>query len=636
MSFQERSIDEREAASIVAGLYANSSMVDGTAGVGVATMAAFGGKKRARGNSAATDKKRAKKKRPAAKKPKAKKKEPPMDATGLVFAQPELKPPPFFYYTDHSLEEDDDPLTPITTAGSVPTFPAKMHAILTNPELSDVIGWAPHGRSWRILKPRDFEIRVLPKYFEHSKFSSFVRQANGWGFRRMSHGYDKNAYYQEYFLRAMPWLCKKMRRPKVAEKKAVDPEMEPDFDAISSQFPVPDRPPTREVLVLQKTIELGPKARMPVLWDTGTPPAAPSSPIRAALMPAGEVSSEANNLSALNHTVSCGDLKPAALPTINNGLLKPAGLPAVPALTAQPVAAPAPEVAGQAAANAMISMGNMGNNAHAQNNVQQFSAMLPSNTASNLNQMSNNALPPTAMANSHQISFNNMLPPNTMTHSNQIPFNSMLPPNTMAHSNQISVSSMQPPNTMTTPNQIPVNSMLPPNTMANSIQNNLNAAFNFAVPPVAAPVPTPVAAPVVTSAPGLSSDSNFAAGFMAATAMHSTQIRNMLSSAFAAGMPIPEAASMAMPPAPPPAPAAPTMTQDLGNAFNLLQRAQMGQNNLNFQPYQAEAAYPAAAGAGNQTFPADNSGGQALQRLLQLQAYQAGRREMPQFSFPPG
>ena len=108
-----------------------------------------------------------------------------------------------------------------------------MHAILTNPALADVVGWAPHGRSWRILKPRDFEIRVLPKYFEHSKFSSFVRQANGWGFRRMSEGYEKNAYYHEYFLRAMPWLCKKMRRPKVAEKKAVDPDMEPDLDAIS-------------------------------------------------------------------------------------------------------------------------------------------------------------------------------------------------------------------------------------------------------------------------------------------------------------------------------------------------------------------------------------------------------------------
>ena len=50
--------------------------------------------------------------------------DPPMDATARVFLNPRLRPAPYFYYTDHSLEEDDDPLTPITTSGSVPTFPA--------------------------------------------------------------------------------------------------------------------------------------------------------------------------------------------------------------------------------------------------------------------------------------------------------------------------------------------------------------------------------------------------------------------------------------------------------------------------------------------------------------------------------
>ena len=37
----------------------------------------------------------------------------------------------------------------------------------------------------------------------------------------------------------------------------------------SRERPVRDEPPTREVLVLRKTIKLGPRARMPVLWDTG-------------------------------------------------------------------------------------------------------------------------------------------------------------------------------------------------------------------------------------------------------------------------------------------------------------------------------------------------------------------------------
>ena len=63
-------------------------------------------------------------------------KPPPMDATGLVFAQPDLKPHPFFYYSDHSLEQDEDPLTPITAAGIVPTFPASKSISVTRRHLS--------------------------------------------------------------------------------------------------------------------------------------------------------------------------------------------------------------------------------------------------------------------------------------------------------------------------------------------------------------------------------------------------------------------------------------------------------------------------------------------------------------------
>ena len=37
----------------------------------------------------------------------------------------ELKPAPYFYYRDYSMEVDDDPLTPLTPPGRVPNFPAK-------------------------------------------------------------------------------------------------------------------------------------------------------------------------------------------------------------------------------------------------------------------------------------------------------------------------------------------------------------------------------------------------------------------------------------------------------------------------------------------------------------------------------
>ena len=63
----------------------------------------------------------------------------------------ELKPTPYFYYIDHSRNVDEDPLAPLSPALSVPNFLIKLHAILIRDSLSGVIGWMPHGRSWKIL-----------------------------------------------------------------------------------------------------------------------------------------------------------------------------------------------------------------------------------------------------------------------------------------------------------------------------------------------------------------------------------------------------------------------------------------------------------------------------------------------------
>lgn len=183
---------------------------------------------------------------------------------------PSLAPAPFFFYRDHSQVPDDDPLTPLTAPGRVPNFPAKMHAILSRPDLADVVAWLPHGRSWRVLKPREFEIRVIPTYFEHAKFSSFIRQANGWGFRRITQGRDRNSYYNELFLKGLPHLCKNMRRPGVNQKPAADPEHEPDFAKISEIYPLPETNLDDESIMLECTVKGGPKARMPVSFRCAT------------------------------------------------------------------------------------------------------------------------------------------------------------------------------------------------------------------------------------------------------------------------------------------------------------------------------------------------------------------------------
>ncbi|GAX19845.1 hypothetical protein FisN_11Lh281 [Fistulifera solaris] len=129
------------------------------------------------------------------------------------------------------------------TRESVQTFPMKLHAILSNPEFSNIVSWLPHGRAFRILQHKAFEEKVIPLYFRHGRYSSFARQVNGWGFKRIAHGPDYNSYYHELFLRGLPRLCEKMKRlsGKDEKKNAENSDAPaPDFYALSRQNPLPE------------------------------------------------------------------------------------------------------------------------------------------------------------------------------------------------------------------------------------------------------------------------------------------------------------------------------------------------------------------------------------------------------------
>jgi len=78
-----------------------------------------------------------------------------------------------------------------------PTFPMKLHSLLSDPEAEGIIVWLPHGRAWKIINQDKFETGLLGKYFEHGNMSSFMRQVNGWDFRRVVKGVDEQSYYHE-------------------------------------------------------------------------------------------------------------------------------------------------------------------------------------------------------------------------------------------------------------------------------------------------------------------------------------------------------------------------------------------------------------------------------------------------------
>eukprot|EP00546_Thalassionema_frauenfeldii_P015969 CAMPEP_0178899406 /NCGR_PEP_ID=MMETSP0786-20121207/2880_1 /TAXON_ID=186022 /ORGANISM="Thalassionema frauenfeldii, Strain CCMP 1798" /LENGTH=339 /DNA_ID=CAMNT_0020570255 /DNA_START=111 /DNA_END=1130 /DNA_ORIENTATION=- len=118
--------------------------------------------------------------------------------------------------------------------GSIP-FPLKLHQMLKEVEedgLSNIVGWRPHGRCFLVKDHTKFSGEIMPHFFRQSKFSSFQRQLNLYGFKRLSSGPDKGAYYHELFLRGMLHLSYRIHRLRVkgqGGRKANSPETEPQF-----------------------------------------------------------------------------------------------------------------------------------------------------------------------------------------------------------------------------------------------------------------------------------------------------------------------------------------------------------------------------------------------------------------------
>jgi hypothetical protein len=92
------------------------------------------------------------------------------------------------------------------------TFSILLHEMLCNVEATGIVSWAPHGRAFIILRPREFVQFIMPRYFRHKSWESFVRQLNIYGFGHVAFGPDRGYYYHAKFLRERPDLCNSITR----------------------------------------------------------------------------------------------------------------------------------------------------------------------------------------------------------------------------------------------------------------------------------------------------------------------------------------------------------------------------------------------------------------------------------------
>ena len=125
------------------------------------------------------------------------------------------------------------------------TFPMRLHAILADTSISDVVSWLPHGKAFVVLNPDVFTTQILPRYIatENSngtaasktsatpKYPSFTRKLNRWGFKQVSRGGDAGAFSHDLFQRDYPELCRSMVCQKSRKAKSVQSE---DMMSVSS------------------------------------------------------------------------------------------------------------------------------------------------------------------------------------------------------------------------------------------------------------------------------------------------------------------------------------------------------------------------------------------------------------------
>ena len=95
------------------------------------------------------------------------------------------------------------------------SFPYKLYHMMQDVEYhgkEDIVCWNPDGRSFIVQDPKKFVSEILPGHFKQTKYKSFQRQLNFYGFLRITTGRLQGSYQHPCFVKGDLELCKEIKR----------------------------------------------------------------------------------------------------------------------------------------------------------------------------------------------------------------------------------------------------------------------------------------------------------------------------------------------------------------------------------------------------------------------------------------